>query len=135
MFSISKISNFAGVVILIFSVKMFFFSAFFIVTDAENIPQNIYEYSHVQYSSAEKIKRIREINFEEWLETNVHSVVSDRSIPQKLLFFFHDFQSDHHFLSLNCIENATDLAQFTSNKDCISLLNKRTYLRFQKLIL
>jgi len=132
--SFSKISSFAGAVVLIFMVKMFFFSAFFAVADTENIPQNIYEYSHVQYSSTEKLKRIREINFDEWLNANVH-VESDKSLPGKLASVNCNFQYDQLFTFGKSIENAIKLSRFYHSSNLIALLNNRSYIRLQKLIL
>ncbi len=134
MNSISKIASFAGVVVLIFAVKMFFFTAFFVVEGTENIPQNIYEYSHVQYSSTEKLKRIREVNFDEWLEANVH-VESAKSLSKKLANFVCDFPSNQLFSLTKSTEKTNHLSPSYRNLNLSALLNNRSYLRLQKLIL
>jgi predicted PurR-regulated permease PerM len=134
MNSISKIATFAGVVVLIFAVKMFFFSAFFVVEGTENIPQNIYEYSHAQYSSTEKLKRIREVNFDEWLEANVH-VESAKSFSKKLTNFVCHFQVYQLFSFIGSTGKASNVSPLYRSLNLSALLNDRSYLRFQKLIL
>lgn len=134
MFSISKISNFAGAVVLIFAIKMFFFTAFFAVADTNNIPQNIYEYSHQHYSSTEKLKRIREINFDEWLNANGHSE-SNKSLRKINFKLDYSSQFCQLFSYDNFIENKIESNCFYQKQNPSALLNDRPYLRFQKLLL
>ncbi|MFI5221103.1 MAG: hypothetical protein ACHQK8_02170 [Bacteroidia bacterium] len=133
MIRFSKISNLAAATALLFVMKMFFFSAYFVFAGTENIPKNIYEYSHIQYSSCEKLKRNRELNLDEWLKAN------EQIELVKLFPGDNSYDSPNYlspcFLSFANVINTFNSGNLTRPENITALLNNRTFLRYHKLIL
>ena len=132
----SGISKIAWVNIWILVFKMFFFSAYFVISGTQNVPAHIYEFAHHQYSHDERSKRRRQLTLDECaviIETpgesaSVSEVVG--TIPRKIFLAVSFF-----FQSLHSLSSALNQTFKNSLADLLSQLHYRSYLENGKLLI